>query len=267
MSDLHFGRVDERVIAPIVDAVHEASPDLTIISGDFVQEGTEREFLAAREFVEQLPSPRLMVPGNHDLPFANLLRRFRIGLGLYRKHISEELEPAWVDDEVAVIGVNTARLWPIRGGRINEAQIGRVEERLEGAPPDACRVLVTHHPFDLPDTYGGRELVGRAAMAMQRLGQSVDLLLAGHMHLSHAASTGERYGRGASAAVFVQAGTATSTRSRGEPNAFNRIRIDHQTISIERWQWRSHTSRFHYEASQSFERPRPIAPRSDALVS
>ena len=38
-------------------------------------------------------------------------------------------------------------------------------------------------------------------------------------------------------ALVVQAGTATSTRARGETNSFNRLRIDGDLIDVERWAW------------------------------
>src|SRR5256886_16763945 len=41
-----------------------------------------------------------------------------------------------------------------------------------------------------------------------------DLLLAGHLHVGHAGHTAERYQIGNHSALFVQAGTATSTRVR-----------------------------------------------------
>ena len=47
-------------------------------------------------------------------------------------------------------------------------------------------MIVTHHPFDLPEGYPSEHLVGRASMAMQRFAEAgADLFLAGHLHVSH----------------------------------------------------------------------------------
>ncbi len=65
----------------------------------------------------------------------------------------------------------------------------------------------------------------------------VDVLLAGHLHASHTSSTAGRYQIDEYAALVVQAGTATSTRGRGEVNSFNVVRVDSARIDVERYGW------------------------------
>jgi 3',5'-cyclic AMP phosphodiesterase CpdA len=97
------------------------------------------------------------------------------------------------------------------------------------------KVLVTHHPFDLPESYNRGDLVGRAHQAMIQIARcGIDLLLAGHFHLSHAGRTALRYQIPGHSAIFVQAGTM-STRVRGEENAFNVIHADRSEIAVERY--------------------------------
>lgn len=230
----------------------ESQPDLVVISGDFVQSGRRAEFKEAKQFVDQLPKPRLMVPGNHDLPFANLWKRLTVGLDYYRDYICDDLEPFFEDEEIAVMGVNTARPWPLRGGRINRNQIRRVEEKLCALESDVTKLLVTHHPFDLEESYNRRELVGRARLAMGRFAQSVDLLLAGHMHVTHSGRTAVRYKLKGASAIFVQAGTATSTRGRGEPNTFNLIKVQRPFVAIECQQWDPARQRFRCACTDRF---------------
>jgi 3',5'-cyclic AMP phosphodiesterase CpdA len=99
-------------------------------------------------------------------------------------------------------------------------------------------VVVTHHPFDLPQHMDRGDLVDRAPMAMEVFAQcGVDLLLAGHLHTSHSHNTADRYEIDGYAALVVQAGTATSTRSRGETNSFNVLRVQHDEIQVERYGW------------------------------
>ena len=75
LSDQHFGRVEGQVLATLSAMVWQISPDLTVISGDFTQNASDREFLEARKFLSTLPEPRLVVPGNHDMPFLNIFHR------------------------------------------------------------------------------------------------------------------------------------------------------------------------------------------------
>ncbi|HWQ52286.1 MAG TPA: metallophosphoesterase [Bryobacteraceae bacterium] len=253
-------------MAPLVEAVCDARPDVVVVSGDFVQNGTRPEFEQARAFVEQLPHPLILVPGNHDLPFRNLWRRFRVGLRYYRNYIEPDLEPFLFNGDLALMGVNTARPWLLRGGRIDEGQIRRIEDRLISLDPGVLKILVTHHPFDLAGTYHRRELVGRARMAMGRLAQSVDVMLAGHMHVSHAGHTAVRYKLKGRSAVFVQAGTATSTRGRGEPNAFNLVRIGRPSLVIERHQWQHDDRVFRCICTDRFAiEPEPAVRTAPAL--
>src|SRR6266850_3541000 len=95
LSDLHFGRVDRRIVAPLVAAIDELAPDLVAVSGDFTQRARTREFTEARAFLETLRFPRLVVPGNHDVPLYNVARRFLSPLGRYRRFIAEDLQPTY----------------------------------------------------------------------------------------------------------------------------------------------------------------------------
>ncbi|MEJ7616544.1 MAG: hypothetical protein WKF30_06150 [Pyrinomonadaceae bacterium] len=107
------------------------------------------------------------------------------------------------------------------------------------------KIVVTHHPFDVPPGQDDADLLGRAEMAMQTLARcGADVLLAGHLHLSHTGHSAARYHVEGHSALVVHAGTATSTRGRGETNSFNVIRVDHPHIEIERVSWRTETGNF-----------------------
>ncbi|QJR37870.1 metallophosphoesterase family protein [Gemmatimonas groenlandica] len=255
LSDLHFGRVDTRLLAPLIDRIVKIQPDLVVVSGDLTQRARSDQFKAAREFLDVLPRPQIVVPGNHDIPLHNVFDRFVRPLQKYRRHISDDLEPAYVDGEIAVLGVNTARSATIKGGRINQDQLGRLRARMTSVPGGTIKVVVTHHPFDLPSHYHDGNLVGRAPAAMQLFAEcGVDLLLAGHFHASHAGDTAVRYRIGGYVAVAAQAGTATSTRGRGEVNAFNLVHLDPSHITIERYGWDAESGTFTASHADVFTR-------------
>ena len=116
------------------------------------------------------------------------------------------------------------------------------------------KVVVTHHPFDLPAQYDADQLVGRAPLAMATLADcGADLLLAGHLHASHAGNTEARYAIAGYSALVVQAGTASSTRGRGETNSFNVIRTTPSSICIERHAWNAESNIFAMARSEIFE--------------
>lgn len=237
LSDLHFGRIDPAVLEPLRTAVLAAKPDLIAISGDFTQRARRKQFAAAREFLDALPAPKLVVPGNHDVPLWNVARRFLTPFTRYKEYISPELEPEYVDEEMIVIGVNTARSFTHGEGRINARQVSRIVARLAAVPASLIRVIVTHHPFDLPPGVHEGRLVGHARMAMAKLAQAnADLFLSGHLHLSHASHSAERYRIEGHSALIVQAGTV-STRGRGEQPSFNLIRVHRPDIELLKYVW------------------------------
>jgi 3',5'-cyclic AMP phosphodiesterase CpdA len=244
LSDFHFGWSESALAKVLSSTIVNLKPDLTILSGDFVEHATRAEFEEARKFVQSVPGPKIMVPGNHDLPFYNYARRVTQRLSLYREFITEDMAPFYLDDEIAVMGLNTARVWPVRGGSINALQITEVESRLSSLPAGVTRVLVTHHPFDLPEGYSRRFLVKRGAEALQRLAGGLDLLLAGHMHIGASGCVADRFDTPNGSLVFAQAGTAISKRYKGERNSLNVIEVDRPRIRVQKYSWDSGGSAF-----------------------
>jgi 3',5'-cyclic AMP phosphodiesterase CpdA len=245
LSDLHFGHLDERIVSPLLEIIRSIRPDLIAVSGDLTQRARRWQFEHARAFLQQLPPPLLVVPGNHDVPLLNLAARLFDPFRGYRRFICQVLEPAYIDGEIAVIGMNSARALVTGGrGRLNAAQVDAAVARLAPLPASLIKVVLTHHPFDLPDGFDPEHLIGRAAMAMTRLASvDADLFLAGHLHVSHIGGTAERYRVAGHSALVVQAGTL-STRGRGELNTFNVLRIARPEVTIERYSWQTGSRAF-----------------------
>lgn len=253
LSDLHFGRVDQQLIDPLINSVREINPHVVAVSGDLTQRARSHEFRAARTFLDSLPQPQIVVPGNHDVPLHNVFTRFLQPLEKYRRYVTDNLEPFFADEEIAVVGVSTARSLVIKGGRINRAQVTRIHEKLSSFHEQVVRVVVTHHPFDLPEGHHRRNLVGRARMAMTGLAEcGADIFLAGHLHVSHTGHTAERYKIRGHSALVVQAGTASSTRGRGEVNSFNVLRLNHPEIAVERFDWQPDSGVFAVSSQEYF---------------
>lgn len=253
LSDIHFGRLDPLVIDPLIEAINGLNPDLVAVSGDLTQRARSHEFKKARAFLDRLPKPQIVVPGNHDVPLHNVYARFLQPLRKYRRYITDDLQPFSYDDEIAVMGVNTARSLTIKGGRINEGQVAWMRERLCACDPEVVKIVVTHHPFDLPEGHDERNLLGRARMAMEALAScGADVFLAGHLHTSHTTHSATRYKIKGHSALVVQAGTAASTRGRGEANSFNLIRVDRPHIAVDRLEWRPDSARFALATTERF---------------
>lgn len=239
ISDIHFGKVDYGVVKRLKEKICEIKPDLTVVSGDLTQRARSAQFIEARAFLDSLPpSPQIIVPGNHDIPLHNVFARFFSPLDKYKKYITEDLHPFYADAEIAAIGINTARSLTIKDGRVNEKQVAVIREKMSSLPDEILKIIVTHHPFDLPEGYNDDQIVGRAEMAMREITASgADVFLAGHIHVSHIGQTATRYKLGAGrSALVVQAGTATSTRGRGEANSFNVLEFEHPRLTVKRFE-------------------------------
>jgi 3',5'-cyclic AMP phosphodiesterase CpdA len=274
LSDLHFGREDLRVVSTLIDEIARLSPNLIAVSGDLTQRARRSQFSRARAFLDALPFPRLVVPGNHDVPLFNLIARLWDPLGGYRRAITSDLQPVFMDNMLVVVGMDTTKPSRLKAGRIPVSELNRLRAVLHGASPDSVKIFVGHHPFDLAlrlalrapraksrgGDEGGRSATSldapdgspddNALEALMRAG--IDAFLTGHLHVSYTGHTAHRYNIGGRSAIVVEAGTATSTRLREDANAFNVLRIERETIAVERYEW--HGSGFRVNDAQSFRR-------------
>lgn len=254
LSDLHFGRINPDILAPLLAFMRELRPTLVAISGDLTQRARSHEFVAAREFLAAIPFPQIVVPGNHDVPLHNLISRFVRSLDHYKRYISADLQPFYADEEIAVAGVNTARALTWKDGRINGPQLESLRAAMAPIAGDRTKFVVTHHPFDLPAGAQGR-VVGRSRLAVKTLAEcGVDVLLAGHFHIADTGYTAKRYNIPGYSALIVSSGTSTSTRGRGQPNSLNVIRVERSQLMIERHTWRQETRSFDLLSTERFQR-------------
>jgi 3',5'-cyclic AMP phosphodiesterase CpdA len=180
------------------------------------------------------------VPGNHDVPLYDVMRRFLSPLTRYRRYIDDTLCPFIELPGVAVLGINTARSLTLKDGRIGHEQMDFIRESFARTPPEMMRILVTHHPmFALPVGEGPElgKAIGRQELAFDSVAEAgVDMLLAGHNHRASTHDSLDLVTRAGSALV-IQAGTATSVRLRGEEQSFNRMQIDGDNVAVTALSW------------------------------
>src|SRR3954471_22415928 len=98
ISDIHFGRTDPAVVEGLIADFAGRRPDVLVVSGDFTQRARAGQYMAAADYHRRLPAPQLVVPGNHDIPLYDVIRRFFFPLQRYRKYITKDLRPVYQDE-------------------------------------------------------------------------------------------------------------------------------------------------------------------------
>ena len=235
LSDLHFGRHDPGLTEALLASIAEQAPDLVVVSGDLTQPARTHEFAAARSFLDRIHPPKLVIPGNHDVPLFDVLARLRRPFAKFERHIAPAAgkSPYFADDEIAVLGINTARRLTGKNGRVSVEQMAQIRRLLGSQPDRVFKAMATHHPLAIPSGSDPVDLAGRSERALSVIAETgVHLLLSGHYHRSFSGELGAELAANRTVLV-VHAGTAISVRRRGgEANAYNLIRIEGDRLSI-----------------------------------
>ncbi|MCW1922477.1 metallophosphoesterase [Luteolibacter arcticus] len=233
LSDPHFGAADEATARAFLDCAADLAPDFTVLSGDLTMRARRAELQAAKSFVEQLPHPRFVIPGNHDIPafnqlFDRVFRPFR----RYRETFGRDLEPSLRSGAVEIVGLNSSRGigfhldWS--KGRLSPQQLDQAAPRFGKSSP-GLRVLTLHHPLLAPPDHR-RDVVKPLPPLLSLLAAArVDLVLCGHFHQSRIGVIGQD---ATWSTIVSQAPTVCSTRLQGEPPGFHVIHHDGDSLRV-----------------------------------
>lgn len=259
ISDVHFGPKHlPAVAAGLARLTGERRPDLVVLSGDQTQRAKPRQFRQAREWATALPAPVLSVPGNHDVPMYRFWERIAAPYGAYRKHFALELEPVWRDEELLVVGLNTAHGWTIKHGRLLERQLRWLRGVIEDSADAGFRVAVAHHPLAPAPDFHDQSVTRRARAACRELARlGVHLVLSGHLHVGFLHVLPAPEGAPGAPIALLHAGTSASSRGRGWEagrNTCNWIRVDADAVVVERLAWRAESETFEPEGQSTLPR-------------
>lgn len=186
VSDLHFGRADQQALDWFAAAVHSERPNAVICTGDLTQRAKREEFAAACRYLESLPVPVTVEPGNHDLPYFNLFERF---VRPYRRYgrLEKMIERPLDIANVVVVPLKTTARFQLRHnwswGVVSRRSLSKSLALLESVDADHVKLVACHHP--LVDKEGlkssGKTIRGREALeALAKAGAHA--VLSGHVH-------------------------------------------------------------------------------------
>ena len=236
MTDIHFGAETTLAAAAAVAFAHAHAFDLLVLSGDVTQDGRPIEFEAAARWYAALPGPKIVTPGNHDMPQVHI-ERLTNPFGRYEKRFGPA-GSAWFDGPgLAARAFNTARGMQFRPnwskGALDPRQAAAVAADLSSQAEGVLKVAICHHPLvEVPHGAMTARVVGGPAGAQVLAEAGVDLILSGHVHTPFAFPLPFADKR------TYSVGAATlSLRERGTPAGLNVIEADEETILVKAYAW------------------------------
>ena len=242
LSDLHAGSAEEtqveRGLAPLIERI---DPQLIIVTGDLAHRGRRSEHERAAGFLRAFRRPLLVIPGNHDIPYAFPARFTRPWTEFERQW--ETVEPVFRSDDVIVVGLNSVRPWRHQSGGIRRSQIARTRELLARAPEDALKVVALHHHLVGAPWRSRKKPVSRRSEVLEGLVDAgAELILAGHIHQ---AAVSERHEfevehnglRGVTVSIAPGLGQPRPNR-RGEARGLHVYEAQPDSLVVQTYVWR-----------------------------
>jgi 3',5'-cyclic AMP phosphodiesterase CpdA len=259
LSDTHFGGEEPAAVEATIEAVAAFAPDLTAVTGDLTLNGLPREFRAARAWLDRLPSPLVVTPGNHDTPYWNLVLRALVPFDRYRRHIGEPQFAGYDAPGLAVRCLNSARGAQPRPDWSKGAIALQRLKTLDWGADTTLKVFGCHHPLidiaGAPVT-GGVRRGDRAAATLAAA--DVDLILTGHVHVPFALAL-----PGATSPCYALGAGTLSIRTRGAPASFSTIVADSVAFEVTALGW---TGR-QFDVLKAWRLPRRGAPQPIAQLA
>jgi len=220
ISDIHVGKINflPDKLDEAIDEINNLSPDVVVLSGDITMYGFRDEYIKAREYVDQIKSKTLIIPGNHDVRY--------MGHIYFEKYFGRR---EWVDkisEEVYVIGLDTT-LPDLDEGTLGRGKQRWLKKKLQEIPDKFCKIVVLHHHLiPVPMTGRERAVLNDAGDVLDILTNGgVDLTLSGHRHTPYAWIVNNT--------AVVTAGSTSTEKVRATINqSYNIIRITDEHIKI-----------------------------------
>ncbi len=223
LSDIHTGgaRYQEAFLEAAIREINQSRPDLVVVAGDVTDEGYPDQYAAAKEQLDALDCPRLVVvPGNHDARHVGYLQ-YEQAFGPR----DSRLRLTAGDVEVALVAVDSSKP-DLDEGEIGREHYGWIEEGFRG-PADLRAFVCHHHLMPIPGTGRERNQVLDAGDVLSLLRRcEVDLVLSGHRHVPYVWPV--------AGMLLVHSGTVATLRTRAFTRpAYNLIRVEAGRISVE----------------------------------
>jgi 3',5'-cyclic AMP phosphodiesterase CpdA len=223
VSDVHFGVEDRAALDCVAASIREDRPDALICTGDLTQRAKHSEYAAAAEWFDSLDVPVVLEPGNHDMPYYNLIERFTDPYRRFRR-LDAKVGSAFETDDVVLVSLkSTVRVqlrFPWSDGFVTRTALAQTLDRLAELREDPRHVIVTaHHPLLGPREEQGNPTIGGDNAFAALAAAGADAILTGHVHHPF----DEQRERGGNTMRMIGAGTLSTRLRHGAPPSYRVI--------------------------------------------
>src|ERR687890_845189 len=223
MSDIHVGSglFRPELLSSTIDETNSLQPDLVAVVGDLTMEGYRWVFEEAKEYLDRLECPNMVVGmGNHDSRNVGY-RHFEDLFGMRELAVTVPIP----EGEAKVVSLDSTK------PDLDEGEVGREHYRwLDSEFRDWDQgpkiLMIHHHILAVPGTGRDVNILQDSGDVMAILRElRVDIVLSGHRHVPYVWSI--------SGVRVVHSGTASSMRVRGTmPPSYNVIDFDDRSVRI-----------------------------------
>lgn len=167
----------------VMNDIAAFAPDAIADTGDLTNFGLSQEFSQAAEWLELMPAPTVVVPGNHDAMTARSRKQALATWDRWTAPRAEDFPFVRRMGNLALIGVCSAVASPplMAYGRVDIEQAMRLRRILD-ATRDACRIVLIHHPVTPGLVPWRKSLLGWKHVANALKEAGAELVLHGHSH-------------------------------------------------------------------------------------
>ena len=222
ISDLHtgFSEFREDILLRAINKINKLQPDAVVISGDITDNGYYKEFVKAKEYIDLIDSPTIVIPGNHDAR--------NIGYQTFEELIGDcSWKLTKEDENLVLLGLDSTT------PDLSQGNIGRLQQAWMENELNICMrenkfsiVAMHHHIIPIPGTGRERNILNDAGDILHSLiTHEVGIVIGGHKHVPHLYQMDRT--------LFVNAGSLSSYKLRGkEVNSYNTINVTDNNIEI-----------------------------------
>ena len=173
------------ILARVMADIRSSSVNMIAVTGDLTNMGLPGECRQAMRWLEQMPAPCTVIPGNHDTLVQD---NWHDTVGLWAPWMGPLPFPfVRRIGNVALIGVSSCVPvpWLLATGRVGAHQLQRLRTVLhETARQGLCRIVMIHHP-PVPGLASPRKaLTDMDDFATCIAHEGAEMVLHGHVHLS-----------------------------------------------------------------------------------